>query len=532
MSVNNERTITRRGFLKAGAGLTVVSATVPSTVRAVLAKPASTSSATAKQGGTLTIAATFGPTSLDPALQSVDPVNNQYIYPIYDYLTRLGANGQVEPGLATSWTYTDKTNTTFQLTLRQGAKFSDGTPLTAADVAASLNYSRTKGVNASWVSTISAITAPNSTTVQIRTTKPNDSLPTVLTQRLLLGGIISPAGLADPTSIKSKSYGSGPYVLDTANTVSGDHYTYTPNKYYWDQTKIHWKQVVIKVAGSTTAALQAVQNGEADLTIGDATTGTAAKSAGLGVATAAYGLTGVNIMDRDGTILPALKDAKVRQAILYAIDRKAVAQAVYNGFATPGAGTLLKGFSGYSASLDKSYNYNPTKAKKLLKEAGYGNGFTFNIAAPTANNTNIMAQALVQEWAKVGLTANLTSYPDMGQLTTDVLAGKYPVTAFIYGALPTFIQSASFFTGGKTQFNAFNTVDTAINGTLDKAAAATGPAAAKLYNQAWSSAQEQGFFSNVYTRQAIFIYDKTKIGGIKVGSADPVPDIWDVSRAT
>lgn len=492
----------------------------------------SSSSAGATRGGTFTIAANYGPTSLDPALQSVDPVNNQYIYPIYDYLTRLGADGKAEPDLATSWKYTDATNTTFQLTLRQGVKFSDGTPLTAAAVAASLNYSRTKGVNASWVATVKDITAPDANTVQITTSKPNDSLPQVLTNRLLLGGIISPAGLADPGSIKSKSYGAGPYVLDTANTVAGDHYTYTPNQYYWDQSKIHWNKIVIKVAGSTTASLQAVQNGEADMMIGDATTGTAAKGAGLGLATAAYGLTGIEIMDRAGTVVPALKDPRVRQALLYAIDRKSVAQAVYNGFATPGAGTVLKGFAGYSASLDDSYSYDPTKAKQLLADAGFASGFSFNIAAPTANNTNVMAQAIVQEWAQIGVTAKLTSYPDMGQLTTDVLAGKYPVTAFIYGALPTFIQSASFFTGGKTQYNAFNTVDSTINGQLDQASAATGSAADQLYNKAWSSAQQQGFFSTVYTRQAIYIYNKTKMGGIKIDSANPMPDVWDVSPAS
>jgi peptide/nickel transport system substrate-binding protein len=492
----------------------------------------SSSAADAAQGGTLTIAANYGPTSLDPTLQSVDPVNNEYIYPIYDYLTRLGDDGKVEPDLATSWKYTDKTNTTFQLTLRKDLKFSDGTPLTASDVTASLNYARAKGVNASWVSTISAITAPDDTTVQIRTSTPNDSLPSVLTQRLLLGGIISPAGLADPASIKSKSFGSGPYVLDTADTVAGDHYTYTPNKYYWDQSKIHWKRIVIKVAGSTTASLQAVQNGEADLMIGDATTGTAATSAGLGVATAAYGLTGIEIGDRAGTVVPALKSAEVRQALLYAIDRDAVAQAVYKGFATPGAGALLKGFPGYSTALDKSYDYDPAKAKQLLKDAGYADGFSFDIAAPAANNTNVMAQAIVQEWAKIGVTAHLTSYPDMGQLTTDVLAGKYPVTAFIYGALPTFIQSASFFTGGKTQYNPFDTNDSTIDGDLAKASSSSGADADRLYNQAWLYAQQQGFFANVYTRQAIFIYDKTKLAGFQLDSADPIPDIWDLLPAS
>lgn len=497
-------------------------------------KSATDSPSSSGVGGTLTFAANFGPVSLDPALQGVDQVNNLYINAAYDTLTRLDGKGNVVPDLATSWKYTDAKNTTFQLTLRKGVKFSDGTAMTAHDVAKSLTYSKTKGVNGpNWLGSVSSITAPNDSTVRIKTSEPNDSLPYVLAQRTLLGSIISPAGLADVAKLKTGTYGAGPYVLDASNTVAGDHYTYTPNKNYWDKSKIHWKKVVIKVAGNTTSALQAIQNGEADFMSGDATTGRAAKSAGLGISTAAFGLTGVGIFDTKGTVVPALKNVKVRQALLYALDRKSLATAVFNGFATPGNSIVSRGFPGYSSKIDSAYSFNLGKAKQLMKDAGYANGFTVNIAAPTSNNTNILAQAIAQEWSKIGVTAKLTTYTDLGQLTTDILAGKYPITVFNYGALPTYIEAKSFFTGGKTQFNPFNTTDEQIASGLRSAAATRGSAQQDAYAKVISEAQlDNAYVGNVYTRQQIAIYDKTKVSGFNLSSPDPIPDFWNMVPAS
>ena len=487
-----------------------------------------------ERGETLTFAANFGPTSLNPALQGVDQVNNFYVNVAYDTLTRLNADGTVSPDLATEWEYTDDTNTTFQLTLRDGVKFSDGTDLTAEAVADSLNYARTEGVNGpNWLSSVDEITAVDESTVQITTTEPNDSLPSVLSQRMLLGSIISPAGLEDVEALKGATFGAGPYMLDADQTVAGDTYVYVPNPYYWDESKIHWNEIVIKVAGNATASLQAVQLGEADFMSGDATTGAAAKSAGLGVSVAPFGLTGINIMDREGTVVPALADPKVRQALLYALDRDALANAVFPGFSTAGNSLVLDGFPGYSDDIDGDYAYDLDKAKDLMAESDFADGFSVDIAAPTANNTNVMAQAIVEAWSELGVTANLVTYTDLGQMTTDILAGKYPITAFNYGALPTYIEAKSFFTGGTTQFNAFNTTSDDLADLLNKAASATGDDADAAYQAVLELAQgEDAWLGVVYVRQQIAIFDSTTVDGFDLGSPNPVPDIWNIVPAS
>lgn len=486
-------------------------------------------------GDLLTVAATYGPTSLDPALQAVDSINNWYVNLAYDTLIRLDADGKLVPDLATSWKYTDSDNKLFELTIRKDVKFSDGTAVTADAIAKSLTYSITKGVNGpNWLAGITSVTAKDASTVLVTSSTSNDSIPFLLSQRLLLGSIINPTGLANPTSLKSASFGAGPYVLDTAATIANDSYVYTPNPNYWDKSKIHWKKVVIKVVGNTAAALQAVQAGSADLFAGDATTATAAKAAGFAVATAPFGLTGINIMDRDGTIVPALKEPKVRQALMYALDRKPIATAVYRDLATAGSSPVLKGYPGYSDKLNDAYPYDVAKAKALLKEAGYADGFSFNIAAPNAQSTNLMAQAVVQQWAAIGVKATLTAYADNGQMVTDILAKKYPVTAFIYGALPTYIESKSFFTGGATQYNAWNITDSAITSDLAEAASAkTIDAQEKSYASALNtSVVTNAWFANVYTRFSTMVYNQKKLGTIKLSSPNPTPDLaWDVVPA-
>lgn len=529
-------TFTRRARLAlAATALAVTTAVALTGCAGGSAEPVESASASGEQGELLTFAANFGPTSLDPALQGVDQVNNFYVNVAYDTLTRIDGDGEVVPDLAESWEYTDDTNTTFELTLREDVKFADGTDLTADAVADSLTYSWKEGVNGpNWLSSVTEITATDDLTVQIKTSEPNDSLPSVLSQRLLLGSIISPAGLEDPEALKSGTYGAGPYVLDAEETVPGDTYVYYPNEYYWDPSKIHWKKVIVKVAGNTTSALQAIQNGEADFMSGDATTGNAATAAGLGVATAAFGMTGVNIMDREGTVVEALADERVRQALLYAVDRDAVSAAVFPGFSTPGQSLYIDGFPGFSAEVDDAFEYDPEKAQELLDEAGYSDGFTVEVSAATSNNTHILAQAIIQEWSKLGITANLTTYTDLGQWTTDILAGKYPITFFNYGALPTYIVSKSFFSGGKTQFNAFDTSDPELQDLLNTAASAPSPEEADAgYQAVLEKAQiDDAWVGVTYVRDQIAIYDSGTVTGFSLTSQNPIPDIWNIVPAS
>ena len=483
----------------------------------------------------LTIAATATPTSLDPMLQSVDQVNSMFINVAYDSLTRIdNKTGKIVPALATSWKYLDSSNELFELTIRKNVKFSDGSPLTPTDVAASINYASASGVNKAWLAGATATANETAGTVTVKSPVPNDSIPFSLSQRGHLGSVISSKAIATPAVLKTATYGAGPYMLDPAQTVANSTYTFVPNPNYWQPSRIKWDKIIIKVVSDANAALQAVQSGTADLFSGNQPTATAAKAAGLKVATAPFGITGVQIQDRAGTQVAALKDLRVRQAMFYAIDRASIANAVFGGFSSPLPGLLVSGFEGSKKVTDRTFQYNMSRAKTLMKLSGYPKGFSVNVSVPTANNTHLAAQAIVASWAQLGIKANLVTYTDLGQLTRDILAKKFEISVFNYGALPTFTQSKSFFNGGITQFNAFGVNDERINSDLASAAAAnTERAKNDLYFRAWQRGQlDLAWITAIYLRDQVTIYSDKRISGVFINTKNPVVDLsWTVVPA-
>lgn len=494
---------------------------------------AGTASTSSKSGGaTLTLGANNPPPSLNPVLQNVDPWDNWFINLAYDPLIRATGSGALVPDLATQWGYTDSDNTSFQLTLRKGVKFSDGEPLTGQAVAASLNYAIKDGVNGpNWLSSVSSVTAPSADTVLIKTKVPNGSLPFLLSQRLLMGSIIAPKGIADPSLLKTETLGVGPYVLDQSATVANSSYVYVPNKSYWNQAEIHFKKVVIQVVSSATSALESLKNGQLDIFTGDSATGQAALNDKLGVATTPFGLFGVNYDDRNGTQVKALGSAQVREALSYAINRPEIAKAVFGNFGTPDADLTVPGFAGYSAATANAFQYNPAKARQLLAQAGYAKGFSFNMATTTDANANVMAQAIVQDWAAIGVKANLTTYSDDNQLISAILAHKYPVTIYAYGALPQFIQAASYFNGGQTQYNPYNTADAQLSADLLNAAKASTPAEQNTYYTAALNRAivQMVWMSNVVATSVPIIYNNKAVAGVTISGSVPTPDVaWAV----
>lgn len=483
----------------------------------------------------LTLGATSNPVSLDPMLQNVDPINLWFVNLAYDSLVHVdSATGDLKPDLATEWKYTDSTNQTLQLTLREGVKFSDGSALDSKDVVASLEYARKSGVNKAWLKDVDNVTAVDAKTVQVHSNVPNDALPFLLSQRLLLGSVVSEEGLSNPSTLLNKSQGAGPYVLDPAQTVSNDSYVYVPNQNYWDKSKIKWDKVVIKVVANRTAALQAVQNKQIDIFRADATTAAAAQKANLGIATAPAGLYGVNYVDRAGALTPQLADLRVRQALSYAIDRQKITQAVYGDYADPSASLTLRGFTGYSDEDAKAFPYDVDKAKKLLADAGYAGGFSFKMATTVTGNANLMAQAVVENWKAIGVSVDLTTYDNEGQLVTDVTGQKYSAAVYAYGALPLFIQAQSFFTGGATQYNPFNTQDTQINADLASAAQASGhDAQDKLYNSALHRATvDLAWMSNIFVTKIPMVYASDRVKGVEISPLNISPDAaWEMAPA-
>jgi peptide/nickel transport system substrate-binding protein len=498
-------------------------------------EPAASTSTDDGSPDVLRVVSVAPPVSLDPYLQNVDPVNIWFIALAYDPLIRVDGEGNFVPDLATEWEYIDDEATQLEVTLREGVKFSDGSDMTAEGVAASLTYAIESGVNgAAWLGSGTTVEATGDDTIVITSATSNPSIPQLLTQRVLLGSVISEEALADPGVLLNGTYGAGPYVLDAEATVADSSYVYTPNEYYWDPEKIKWDRIEIDIVANTAAALQAVQSGQADLFRGDTATGESALAAGLEVEATPLGLLGMNYIDYNGEIAPALADVRVRQALNYAIDRDSIAEAVFGQWGTAGGALALADTIGFDAETQDTYEYDPEKARELLAEAGYEDGFSVDVAYVTSISSDVLVQAVAANWAEIGVTANLVNFTDAGQAVSEITARKYPIAYYGSGQLPPYIVARSFFGGDANQYNPWQSTDAELAEILEEASqAADDETADELYAAAFERAYaDLALQGGVVNSAQVFIYNPETITSVYATTNCPTPDIaWEVAPA-
>lgn len=391
---------------------------------------------------TLTIAVTNAPTSLDPSVNINGGFVSYYETLAYQSLIERGPDGEYLPGLATEWGYVrGKEGSEYRLTLREGAKFSDGTPVTAEAVAGSINYfvASGKGPTASAYSGLSA-EAKGQHTVLLKSATPNPIITDLLTPANYGGAIISPAGVADSARLTNATFGAGPYVYQPAQSVSGDRYVYTPNEHYYDQSRIRFEKVVLKVMGDTSSAFQAVRSGQAQAMSGTADLVASARDSGLTVKTRPAGWNGVFLIDFGGNLTPALGDKRVRQALNHALDRDAIARAVYGPLGEGTSQPNTPGSDGYAEDLADAYSYDPARAKSLLREAGYADGFELSLPYPSyqGDNAKVM-QAVADQLSNIGVKVRLRGAKTSSAIFDDLLSKKYSVLSVNWGNMPEYL---------------------------------------------------------------------------------------------
>ncbi len=408
-------------------------------------------SPTASADATLTIALASPPVSLDPS-KAATGVYINYVEPTYASLLNRDTDGTIVEGLADEWGYVGDGNTQFEFSLRDGVKWADGTDITAADAVASLEYFQTgSGPSAPYLAGMT-FAAIDDKTVEITSPTANPVIPDLLTPEFLVGAIISPEGLKDPAALGEATFGAGPYVYDATQSTNGDNYVFTPNENYYDQDAIHYDSITIRVIANTNSAVQALKSGQIDFMQGTADTASAVEGdANLEMISTPALWSGLYLLDRDGTLVPALADVRVRQALNYAVDRDAIAKAVYGDFGEATDQPSVPGFDGYSEASADTYTYDPDKARDLLAEAGYADGFTIPVNYGTfdADNTKLI-QAVQSQLAEIGVTLELTGAPNFGGWVDNLVSKTNASTVLSPGAGGSayFIVSSTFMPGG------------------------------------------------------------------------------------
>ncbi|MEB0002750.1 ABC transporter substrate-binding protein [Cryobacterium sp. 10I1] len=473
----------------------------------------SSSAATTLTLGVVVPASTFAAADMNFATQTA------YGQAVYDTLLKADPSGEVGPDLATKWAY-NADNTVLTLTLRDDVTFTDGTKFDA-DAAAQniIRFRDGASANASFLKSVSAATATDPTTLTITLTEADPALLHYLTQNA--GMVESPKAFTS-ADLQTNPIGSGPYILDTAKTVVGTSYEFTKNPTYWDPTSVHYDNLSLKVYADGTALLNAVKGGQINgAAVADSSTIPEFEAAGYTMNPFELDWTGLILFDRDGTLNPAFKDVRVRQAINYAFDSKSLLTAVGEGLGTPTSQIFPTSSVAYDESLDSRYSYDPAKAKALLAEAGYSGGLTIDM--PTTSFVPAATFTLIQQQLKdVGITVN---YTDAGNnFIADILAPKYAAT-WMQLQEDTDWALINFELTPNSTFNPTKYDDPtadALIATVHTGSKADADAAAKKLN---AYIVEQAWFAPWYRVQSNFATDaKTKVV-TQVGNTYPY--LWN-----
>lgn len=381
----------------------------------------------AATGGTLTLASPFDNNSFDRAALEIGN-RVHYWMPVYDTLLVLDENAELQPNLATEWSY-NADNTVLNLKLREGVKFTDGTPFDGEAVKANLEHLKNgKGQNAYMAASIGSVDVVSPTEVNLNLTAPDPGL--VFYLGVVGGAVASPAALASP-DVATTPVGSGPYTLDKSATTAGSQYTYTRNPDYWNKEDFPYDKIVVKPIADVTARLNALKSGQVDAGIIEAKSLKEAESSRLKVTTEPVDWHGLFIADREGKTVPALGDVRVRQAINMAIDAEAILKNLQLGQGEVTDQIFNTKSQAYVTELDNKYTFDVDAAKKLMSEAGYADGFEVSMPdlATFPQLTPIIEQQLgilniKVNWQKVSADATIS----------EVLSGKFPMFFFSLGS--------------------------------------------------------------------------------------------------
>ncbi|MFJ9563125.1 ABC transporter substrate-binding protein [Streptomyces fuscichromogenes] len=448
------------------------------------------SGGTGASGGTLTLAPLVQAQPWDLADAGLGN-NAQYYQPVYDSLLRLSPNAEVKPNLATKWSY-NADRTVLTLTLRTGVKFTDGTTLDAAAVKANLLHTK-GGTNeaAGQLKGIKTVDAVNATTVAIKLSAPDPSLLANLGN--VAGMIASPKAITSG-ALKSGPVGSGPYTLDKSATTAGSTYTFVRNPGYWNTSAFPFDKIVLKPMTDPTATLNALRSGQINGAVLTSAKNIApAESSGLRITKYTSGdIEGLYIWDRAGQQVKALGDVRVRQALNYAFDRSAIVKTAKGGMGQATTQIFNPAGSAFDSSLDAKYTYDPAKARKLLAQAGYPDGFSVTMPDFSAVFPDQQA-AMTQQLADIGVKVKLDKVPT-DQVLTKLLAGKYAMSYMVLASFRPWDTISTEVTKNAL-WNPLHTADPEVETLAAKAQQATGAKQDALFkeintylvDQAWNA---------------------------------------------
>ncbi len=365
-------------------------------------------------------------------ISSVDPHYHVYVpnrstsRHIFDALTSLGPRGEVRPGLAESWKVI--ADDVWEFTLRDGVTFHDGTKLEADDIVFTMARApvvpNSPSSYRTFTKRIDRVEVTGPRTVRIHTKGPSPTLLVDLSNISILSRKLADGRTTPEFNSGVAAIGTGPYRF--VEWQAGNHIVLERNPAYWGGAE-PWDRVTIRPIANDGARVAALLSGDVDMIEGVPGVDRAKLAADPKLALHecdAFRIIYLH-MDSARDISPGihdvnggpltrnpLKDARVRRAMSMAINREGLAERLLSGQAKPAGQYLPADVAGASPNL-KPLPYDPEGARALLKEAGWGGGFSLVMAGSNDRYPNDaqVAQAISQMFARVGVKTEVNTMP-------------------------------------------------------------------------------------------------------------------------
>lgn len=416
----------------------------------------------------------LSPTSMDPHFRLSG--EQSILRALHARFVDMTPDGKPTPGIAESWR-TIGDGTVWEFRLRADAKFSDGSPITAEDVAYSLarvpTITGSAGAYHIFVRAITGTEVKDARTIHIRTAQPYPFMVEDMTEIAVLSRTLGPEIRTADFNAKNVRVFSGPYGL--ADYRFGEFVEMRRNP-HWFGAAPAFEVANFKVIASDASRMAALLSGDVQAVDEVAVPDIARlrRDANLNVTQIAGMRVMYVAMDMDRDVSPfvrdangqpmtrnPLKDARVRQALSLALNRQAIVDRVMEGAATVATNLLPDGTPGTSANL-RVVQQDIERARRLLAEAGYPNGFQITIHATNDRypNDEKVAQAIAQFWTRIGVRTevqtmpNAAYFPAASRQTFSVMAAQYGAdnVSYAYRALVhTFDRERGLGTANRTR---------------------------------------------------------------------------------
>ena len=350
--------------------------------------------------------------SLDPH-KTVKAGTREVMFNVFEGLMKPTPDGDLTPAIAERYEVSED-RMTYTFHLREGVQFHNGETVTAEDVVYSIQRcaaaTETGIVQVEAFSVIQAIETPDDKTVAITISEPSNEFISYMTTAILP---------ADYDKQDTDPVGTGPFKF--VSRTAQDSVVLEKFDGYWG-TPAQLDKVTLKIMENADSLMMSLQSGAIDLCAHLTSTQVAQLEKDFNVAEGTMNL--VQAMYLNNAVAP-FDDVRVRQALCYAVDKQEIIDLAFDGYGSPIGSSMYPAFGKYfDDSLTNYYTRDVEKAKALLAEAGYPDGFDMTITVPSNYKPHMdTAEVLVQQLAQIGVNAAIEPI-EWESWVSDVYAGR------------------------------------------------------------------------------------------------------------